>query len=203
MLPFKHPFTSIVSGPTGSGKTNFVMRLIDNVDTMIEPPPNKIVYYFGEYQPLFDRYSGVDFRHGMPKAGEIEKLADALVVLDDMMSELDGRVANVFTRGSHHRNISVVLMVQNFFDKNKHMRTISLNAQYIALFKNPRDNSQFTHLAKQLYPHNTRFALEAYIDATREPYGYLLLDLRSEQDEDLRLRTRIFPGERQIVYVPK
>ena len=202
MLPFKHPFTSIVSGPTGCGKTNFVMRLIKNVDTMIVPTPSKIVYYFGEYQPLFERYDRVDFRHGMPKVIEIETLADALVVLDDMMDDLDARVTNVFTRGSHHRNVSVVFMVQNFFNKNKHMRTISLNAQYIVLFKNPRDNSQFTHLAKQLYPHNSRFAQEAYVDATREPFGYLLLDLRSEQDEELRLRTHIFPGERQVVYVP-
>jgi len=94
-------------------------------------------------------------------------------------------------------------MVQNFFNKNRHMRTISLNAQYIVLFKNPRDSSQFIHLAKQLYPHNSRFAHEAYVDATKRPYGYILLDLRSDQDDDLRLRTNIFPGERQIVYVPK
>ena len=76
-------------------------------------------------------------------------------------------------------------------------------AQYIVLFKNPRDNSQFAHLAKQLYPHNGPFAHEAYIDAKKDAYGYLLLDLRSERDEDLRLRTPIFSGERQIVYMPK
>jgi len=181
------------------------MRLIDNIDAMIEPPPEKIVYYFNEYQSaLFDRYaSRVDFGHGMPKVGEIDELADTLVVFDDMMNEVNDRVANVFTRRSHHRNVSVVFMVQNFFNKNKHMRTISLNAQYIVLFKNPHDSGQFSHLAKQLYPHNSRYALDAYIDATTEPYGYLLLDLRSEQDEDLRLRTHIFSGERQIVYLPK
>ena len=74
MLPFKHPFTCIVSGPTGSKKTNFVMRLIDNIDAMVEPPPEKIVYYFNEYQSaLSDRYaSRVDFRHGMPNVGEID-----------------------------------------------------------------------------------------------------------------------------------
>ena len=77
------------------------------------------------------------------------------------------------------------------------MRTISLNAQYIVLFKNPRNSSQFVHLAKQLYPHNSHFAHEAYINATKCPYGYILLDLRSDQDEDLRLRTNIFP-----LYVP-
>jgi len=51
------------------------------------------------------------------------------------------------------------------------MRTISLNAQYIVLFKNPRDSSLFIHIAKQLYPHNSRFAHEAYVDATKHPYG--------------------------------
>ena len=203
LLPFSHPFTSIVAGPTGCGKTNFVLRLIDNVNTMIAPTPNKIIYYFTEYQSIFDRYPHADFRQGVPKLVEIDDMRDALVILDDMMLEADERILNIFTRGSHHREISVIFMVQNFFSKNKHMRTISLNAQYIVLFKNPRDNSQFMHLARQLYPHNYRYAMDAYINATKDAFGYLVVDLRSEQDEDLRLRTHIFPSEVQQVYLPK
>lgn len=203
LLPFIHPFTSIVAGPTGCGKTNFVFRLIDNIDMMISPTPKNIVYYFTEYQSIFDRYPHVDFRQGVPKLSDMDAMCDTLVVLDDMMTESDDKILNIFTRGSHHRNISVIFLVQNFFNKNKHMRTISLNAQYVVLFKNPRDNSQFAHLARQLYPTNYRFAVDAYINATRDPFSYLLLDLRSEQDEDLRLRTHIFPGEVQHVYVPK
>ena len=203
MLAFKHPFTCIVAGPTGCGKTKFVLRLVDNIDSMIVPTPEKTIYYFGEYQPLFDDYEHVDFRQGLPKAAEIEKIGNALLILDDLMAETDEKVLNIFTRGSHHKNISVIFMAQNFFHNNKHMRTISLNAQYVISFKNPRDKSQILHLGKQLYPHNSRFVQDAYIDATAEPFGYLLFDLRSEQDEDLRLRTRIFPGERQVVYVPK
>jgi len=80
---------------------------------------------------------------------------------------------------------------------------IGLNAQHILLFKNTRNSSQFVHLAKQLYPHNSRFAHEAYVYATKRPYGYILLDHRSDQDDGLRLRTNIFSSERQIVYVPK
>jgi len=204
MLPFRHPFTAIVSGPTGSGKTQFVMRLVDRADVLIEPTPRKIVYYFAEYQPLFEHYEDrIEFCHGMPKADAIDRLTDALVVNDDLMDEADERMTRLFMRGSHHRNVSVIFQVQNFFNKNRHMRTISLNAQYIILFKNPHDSSQFIHLAKQLYPHNSRFAHEVYVDATKRPYGYILLDLRSDQDDDLRLRTNIFPGECQIVYVPK
>jgi len=64
---------AIVSGPTGSGKTQFVMRLVDNADAMIEPTPRKIVYYFAEYQLLFEHYEDrIEFRHGMPKADAID-----------------------------------------------------------------------------------------------------------------------------------
>ena len=68
------------------------------------------------------------------------------------MTETDKSVSNLFTKGSHHRNLSVLHLVQNVFDKNKHTRTISLNTHYLVIFKNPQDASQITHLAKQMYP---------------------------------------------------
>jgi len=85
LLPFCHPFTCIVSGPTGCGKTNFVLRLVDNVDTMITPTPDEIICYFTEYQSMFDRYPHVIFRQGVPKSDEIENMRNALVILDDMI----------------------------------------------------------------------------------------------------------------------
>ena len=94
-------------------------------------------------------------------------------------------------------------LAQNLFPKNKFARTISLNAHCMVLFKNPRDASQFANLARQMYPKRSQFAVEAYEDATREPYSYLLVDLRPEQDDDLCLRTNIFPDETHYVYVAK
>jgi len=140
---------------------------------------------------------------GWRKRTRIDRLTDALVVYDDLMDEADERLTRIFTRGLQQRNVSVIFMVQNVFNKNRHMRTISLNVQYIVLFKNPCDSSQFIHLAKQLYSHNSRFAHETYVDAMKRPYSYILFDLRSDQDDDLCLRRNIFPGKHQIVYVPK
>ena len=54
MLPFRHPFTSVVLGSTGSDKMEFVMRLVGNVDAIIEPTPHKIIYYFTEYELFFE-----------------------------------------------------------------------------------------------------------------------------------------------------
>ena len=203
MLPLVHPFTATVAGPTSCGKTAFVLKLIENAQRMIDPPPRKIVYCYGEFQQLFCQYPHVHFREGLPATDEFDGSEPVLLVIDDLIQETNETVANLFTKGSHHRNVSVLFLAQNLFPKNKFARTISLNAHYMVLFKNPRDASQFANLARQMYPKKWQFAVEAYKDATREPYSYLLVDLRPEQDEDLRMRANVFPGEQQYVYVPK
>jgi len=197
MLPFIHPFTVIVAGPTSCGKTRFVFRLIDNASSMISSAPTKIVYFYGEYQQLFNQYPNTEFHQGLPNFEDFDGREPTLVIIDDLMQETNETVANMFTKGSHHRN--VVFLAQNLFQKNKFARTMSLNAHYMILFKNPRDVSQFANLARQMYPKTSQFAVEAYKDATREPYSYLLVDLRPEQDKELRLRTNFFPGETHYV----
>ena len=126
------------------------------------------------------------------------------MVLDDLMADTDGGVSELFTKKSHNSNTSVMPLVQNLFPKHKDSRTLSLNAQYMVVFNNPRDASQVTHLAKQMYPGRVKFVQEAFKDATNVPYGYLLVDLKHDTPEDLRLRTTILPDDAvQYVYLPK
>ncbi len=120
----------------------------------------------------------------MSKAGDSKELAD------------------LFTKGLHHRNLTIIYIVQNMFDKSKSMRTASLNTQYLVLFKSPRDKTVVQHLANQMYPKATMFLVDAFVDATSEPFGYLLVDLRQDTPEDFRIRNKIFPGEREVVYLP-
>ena len=126
-----------------------------------------------------------------------------LLVIDDQMDEVNKNVLRLFTKGSHHRNISVIYIVQNLFGKNNDHRTISLNVHYLTVFNNPRDKSQIVHLAKQMYPGEIDYVKEAFALATREPHGYLLVDLKQSTPDALRLRGRIFPGEEKEVYVRK
>jgi len=132
-LAFKHPVTAIVAGPTSCGKTRFVFRLIEHASRMIDPPHDKIVYCHGEYQQLFSKYTHVEFNRGLPSLDDFDGKQTALLVLDDLMNEADQTVANLFTKGSHHRNVSVVFLAQNLFSKNKFARTISLNAHYMMM----------------------------------------------------------------------
>ena len=51
---WKHPFTCIVAGPTGCGKTTFVTRLLRNSSTMIDSSPERVMWYYGEWQSVYE-----------------------------------------------------------------------------------------------------------------------------------------------------
>lgn len=200
-----HPSTCLIVGPTGSGKTIFVQRMLR--EAMFDPAPERIIWVYSEWQPAYEQFRQfIEFRKDIDE-DLYESLSPEtrnLIVLDDQMSRIgDSTVlSRLFTEGSHHRNLSIVYIVQNLFDKGRSHRTVSLNAQYIVLFKNPRDASQVEILARQMFPKQSSYLVDAYKDATREPYGYLFLDLRPETPEEFRVRASIFPNDKCIVYTP-
>lgn len=142
------------------------------------------------------------FREGLPHGDDFpENSGPKLVIMDDLMMEADKNVVGIFTRASHHRNLSVFFLTQNLFHKGQ--RDISLNSNYIVVFKNPRDRAQIAHFARQICPENARYVQEAFADATAKPFGYLLFDLKQTTPENCRLRTDIFPDDSHtVVYLP-
>jgi hypothetical protein len=104
---------------------------------------------------------------------------------------------NLFIRGSHHRNISVVFLIQNFFYKN--LRTLTTNAKYIVLMKNPRENGFASVLGRQMNGGKRNAALEsAYKDCMSTKYGYLVIDYGQEQNDSCRLRNSLFPEDMTV-----
>jgi hypothetical protein len=198
-----HPFTCYLTGPTGAGKTLFVLRIIKECKRFIVPAPERIIICYGQYQAAYENLHDVEFIAGLPPPDLLNVKTRNLLILDDLMHKCDASVAELFTQGSHHTNASVIFLSQNLFCKNKATRDISLNCHYLVLFKNPRDASQIRCLGRQIYPTRGNHFNEAYAEATKHPHSYLLIDLKQATPDDLRLRTDIFPDEKGFVYVYK
>ena len=125
----------------------------------------------------------IELVRGIPSKLEHDSYFDIrqrnLMVIDDQMADAgeDKRIVNLFTRGSHHRNLSIIYIAQNLFHQGKGSRSISLNSHYLVLFKNPRHKLQVLTLAKQTYPRHTDFFINHYEQAAQRHFGYLLVDL--------------------------
>ena len=186
-----HPFTCIVAGPTGCGKTRWVRTLLERRETFIDPPPERIYWYYAEYQPDYEALKAalphVEFIEGLPREEELKRLdvdRRKLIVIDDLMNELNPVVTALFTKGSHHRNLSVVLLVQNLYFKGG--RTLSLNTYYLVYFKNPRDASSIDHLARQMFPGRVR-----YVRQSEKPMPMLPVNRTATSSSTLPLRRPI------------
>ena len=101
-------------------------------------------------------------------------------------------ICNLFIEGSHHLNISVFYLMQNAFYKSKHNRSMQINASYLILFKNPRNNVQPAILARDMFPTRWKAFMDKYEKATSRPYGYVLIDFKQATPDDNRVVTDIF-----------
>ena len=212
--PFFQASSIIVSGATGSGKTYWVYRLLKNAADMFEgTAPDKLIYCYGVYQQLFAEMvktiPNLTFQEGLPTDDQIKDFAKGaehgVIILDDLMAEVSGSAdgEKLFTRGTHHLGLTVIYLVQNILYQNRHARTISLNTQYLVLFRNLRDTSQIMHLARQIYPTRHCILMDSYEDATHRPFGYIVINMHPRfTDNSKRLQTGIFPGDRRVYYRP-
>lgn len=217
-IPFKHPTTVLIAGPTSCGKTHFLLQLIEQ--GAIQPAPQRVVCVYGEWQPAYDqlRNIGSRIRTKMqfvrnPTPEEMAELYETfnpeirnLIILDDQMTNskigsCDGGLTKLFAQGSHHRNLTVIYIVQNLFNQSREMRNVSLNSHYLILFKNARDKTQVRTLGQQMYPTDSLFLLRAFEDATGKPHGYLVIDLHPTSEDSMRIRTDIL-GDSTIIYQP-
>lgn len=197
---FKIPFTCIVAGMTSSGKTILVRQFLNNWKNLININENilKVLWCYGQMQELYNKnIENVEiiYNKGLPSLEYIQEIKPNLIVLDDLMDNITNEIKDLFTKTSHHLNISVIFIVQNIFNQNKYMRTISLNSHYIIILKGARITQQVTILSRQIFPNKSKEVTEIFKAATAKPFGYLLFDLHPQSNDKYRLRTRIFKEE--------
>src|SRR5882757_8314667 len=201
-LTLIHPSRFIIYGTSGSGKTTFVEKLLHFMYELFGFYFDKIIYCSGQYFPK------TDFVH-QKKIIKLNKIDSSifdsinpnqknLIIFDDNMHSAvnDILISDLFTKKSHHLNISVILLLQNLFPKSKYIRDISMNSTYIVLMSNPRETLQIRTLSSQIDGSNSLFILNCFLDATKnKPFSYLFLDFDQNTADEMRVRTNVFPNE--------
>lgn len=124
---FQTPCSILIAGPSGSGKMEFTTKLLlQNLDLFSEKP--KIIHYcYGSWQEGFKRLKdrGIKFSEGVPTEEDLDKWfpkgKGGILVMDDLMSEggNEKTVVDIFTKHSHHRNITVLYLCQDLFPPGK------------------------------------------------------------------------------------
>lgn len=205
-IRFQTSFNCIVSGASSSGKTTWVKNLLTLKSKLFTEEPAKVILFYKVMQDIYLEMETtglvnelININEHFPTLDEIVEIVHgykdkggSLLIFDDTMTDINPDFEQLFCNISHHENASIIFLTQNLFYRNKSFRTMSLNCHYMVLMKNDRDKQQTSILAKQFSPTNNAFIVQAFADATKKPYSYLLLDFKSSTPQNLRVRTNIF-----------
>ena len=123
------------------------------------------------------------------------------IVVDDLMHDMSSTadIGKLFTKGRSHLHCNVILLWKNVFPKGPEMRNLSINAQHIVIFNNPRDKSQIWFFAQQVAPGKVTNFLDVFNACTKRSYGYLHCDFSQNTPEEIRYKTNLFPHEYPII----
>ena len=191
-----------IVGPSGAGKTLFACRLLSSKNSF-RFPIKEIHWHSGiaegEAGATLQRLKQLKNLHyniGFPKGWIDKPRKHHAIVIDDLFEEANKDAATfnqLFTKIARHREVTVLFLTQNLFHQGGKHRTRNLNTHYLVIFKNPRDKTVIDFIARQAYPNNRRFLMDAFQHATdNKPHGYLFLDFTQQCPESYRVRSDIF-----------
>jgi len=192
------PFIFIINGSTQCGKSTLIKKILLRKNEIFDNEFEKIIYCYAYplsmFMELEKNIPNLQLHEGVPTS--FEDFKNCLIIFDDLMEELSKQktVVDLFTKKSHHDQISIIFVTHNFFFKN--LRDLTTQCKYVCLMKSPRENSYVKQIGRQMNMGFKNIPFEhAFEEVMRQPYGYLFLDFDMNQREDMRIRTSIFPED--------
>ena len=159
---------TIVSGMSGCGKTQFILKVIRT--RAIQPFPTNIYYMYKVRQDFMKDFKNILFIEGLD-LDKIDTLQPSMVIIDDLMLENSKELSEMFILGSHHKMISLFYLTQNIFQNSDLYRLMSANAHYMVVFSNRRNT-----LAHQIFVEkDVNRILEAYKRESLRAHGFIVL----------------------------
>ena len=130
-VSFKMGSSMQVIGPTYSGKTYFIIRLIDYCKTVFDKLPQHVYWFYGGKTKIHDKLASRKYKmhEGLPKNGFDFVKENSIIVLDDLMtdSKNDANVTKLFTQLAHHKKLFIINVKQNLYNQSREARDRTLN----------------------------------------------------------------------------
>jgi hypothetical protein len=205
-VSIKWPFKWTLVGSSGSGKTNFALNIIKKSASLFDQKPDRVIIMYKVFQEIYN-----DFDDYYPTSlyteeeCNIEELTKSnterlLIICDDLyFSKKLDEISEHFLIKGRHRNTSWIVLTQSIFNQPA-LKNISRNSTHMTLFKNVRLNEPHI-LFSQLRPRASKVLQNIYADATKEPYGYLDIDLSQTCPDKLRYKTNLFDSAVKVFVI--
>lgn len=185
------PFRMVVVAPSGSGKTNFILNMLQkfsagkgtfNTITIITKNKQEPLYEWLEdkTKKTVKILEGIE---NIPKLDSFNKQDQHIVIFDDLVLEKDQKKMNEFYIRGRKKGISVCYLSQSFFKIPKVIRT---NCNYFVILKLSGKRDLNLILSEFELGVSKQELMDMYEYATKEKFNVLLIDVEAPKDKKFR-----------------
>jgi len=176
-LEVKNPCGIVVSSPSNSGKTHYIVKLLLKSDKLFANPISRVIVVCSHqqdiYKKLCDKFEC--FFVNTLEDCEPHLIPHAVLLIDDQLSSFENtrasnKLSDYFTRRFHHEQLTVILIVQCLY--NKFLKTCFENTTYLIVGKWIKNTHSIQILARQFRPNNSRAVIDCYENATKDAYNF-------------------------------
>ncbi len=198
-----NPFTVLLTGKSGCGKTYWLVEFLRKWKELTDDSKGKllkkILCFYGVEQPKeFDKLktefgsSHIEFIAGLDMK-KLQEASDCIIILDDLMSNKknDNDVAQLFTKSSHHKSVTVFILWQSPFPQGKITKEIATNADYQVLFNNERQSNHLRCLCQQMTATQEAGSelfkkILQYFDRNINDYPYVFMNFKPGKERKIK-----------------
>jgi hypothetical protein len=223
---FKCPFALSISGPSMAGKSNFILKLLQNHDAMFDCSFKRVIYcqpsslvhrsndYFNSIKAVFP---SAELVSGLPSISKLHLdftgAPPSLLIIDDLQTDFlnSPEMLELLTAQIHHFGISCIFTLQSYYGKSKFGKSLLRNVTYKCFFLNRLDRRELKYISMEIAPNSPNF-MESNFNFLFENFPrysqYILIDGHfASTVPHLYVRSNIFPSKvdniiRPIIFFP-
>jgi len=222
-LKFQTPCAVCISGPSQSGKSSFIVKLVECREVMFNQkferlyycqPPNLCIGYNPVFEQICKTFPSAELVSGLPDVTKLQLDIDStskLLILDDLMVSLlnSEEMVHLFTVQIHHSNITCLFTLHNIYSQSRFSKTISRNIAYSVLFYNRLDLRELKTISSQI-SNNSNFLLDCFKFLMEKFAGnnaYIVIDGSYQSKmKSMFIRSHVFPSSdgsiKPIIFFP-
>ena len=176
---FPTPLRCIFSGASGSGKSFVIGRILQSQKRLFGNEFKEVRYFYPSYldESPVDYHetmsTPIQYEKGMPSKDQIFELEEnSLLIIDDQYDRVvkDDLMAQFFKVISGKRNLSIIIVTQNYFCPGKHGRDIRNSCNYVGLFRNCGDRTLNLRISSCFGMKKSCQAAEKEFSTTTHPF---------------------------------
>ena len=193
----KLPFRMIVVAPSGSGKSNFVLNLIEKFSKGKGTFNSIHLICRSKCEPLYEyleektkkKIKILEGVNEIPDINSFDRELQHLMIFDDLVLEKNqSKMMEMYIRG-RKKGISIVYLSQSFYRIPK---TIRSNCNYFVILKLSGKRDLNLIMSEFELGVSKDELLKIYEDATREKFNILLIDVEADKQERFRKNFKDF-----------